>query len=406
MSLAALLGAPLRYRLLRPRHLALIVGELVLGGRRPAGSHLDHLDAAVGWLSHAQEVRDRQPDAGGVAAGWSFADGWLPSYPETSGYIVETLVAAAAVLERPTLTARAHRILDWELSIQRADGAFPGHFGEQGSAPVVFNTGQILHGMVTGALRLGRADCLAAAVRAGHWLASFQDEDGCWRTHVHNGCPHTYNSRAAWAVARAGAAAGDAELRAVARRNLEWALSQQTASGWFATNAFTPERDPFTHTIAYAIRGLLEGGLLLGEERCVAAATRAARALVALQRDDGSLAGTFADGWRPTARYCCLTGLAQMAINWLRLAEVTDDVGLVAPARRAIAYLKRCHRRTGPPALAGAVAGSMPIWGGYSRFEFPNWAPKFFADALILDLGRHDLLVETPAAAVAVEAGR
>jgi len=47
----------------------------------------------------------------------------------------------------------------------------------------------------------------------------------------------------------------------------------------------------------------------------------------------------------------------------------------------------------------------MPIWGGYSRFEYPNWAPKFFADALILDLGRHDLLVETAAAAVAVGEG-
>ena len=30
-------------------------------------------------------------------------------------------------------------------------------------------------------------------------------------------------------------------------------------------------------------------------------------------------------------------------------------------------------------------AGSLPIWGGYSRFEFPNWAAKFFADALMMD---------------------
>jgi hypothetical protein len=27
--------------------------------------------------------------AGGVSAGWSFEDGWLPEYPETAGYIIE-----------------------------------------------------------------------------------------------------------------------------------------------------------------------------------------------------------------------------------------------------------------------------------------------------------------------------
>lgn len=406
MSLTDLLAAPLRYRPWRPRHLALIAGDLLRPARRPAGSHRQHLEAAVGWICSAQDVRRGQADGGGVAAGWSFEDGWLPSYPETSGYIVETLVAAAEVLCRPELLNRAHRILDWELAIQRDDGAFPGHFGEAGSAPVVFNTGQIIHGMVTGFQRLGRDDCLAAAVAAGRWLASFQEADGSWRTNVHNGCVHTYNSRAAWAVARAGVAAGDGALLEVARRNLDWAVGQQTPSGWFATNAFTPDRDPFTHTIAYAIRGLLEGGLLLDDGRFVEAAAQAARALAEAQAEDGSLAGTFADGWRPSARYCCLTGLAQMAINWLRLAEATGEDAMVAPARQAIGYLKRCHRRTGPPEVAGGVAGSMPIWGGYSRFEFPNWPPKFFADALILDLGRHDLLVESREAAVAVGEGR
>ena len=36
--------------------------------------------------------------------------------------------------------------------------------------------------------------------------------------------------------------------------------------------------------------------------------------------------------------------------------------------------------------VRGAVAGSAPIWGRYSMFEFPNWAAKFFADAVMMDL--------------------
>ncbi|MDV7395274.1 hypothetical protein RZS08_28055, partial [Arthrospira platensis SPKY1] len=38
------------------------------------------------------------------------------------------------------------------------------------------------------------------------------------------------------------------------------------------------------------------------------------------------------------------------------------------------------------PVVQGAIPGSAPIWGAYSRFEFPNWAAKFFADALIMEI--------------------
>jgi hypothetical protein len=32
--------------------------------------------------------------------------------------------------------------------------------------------------------------------------------------------------------------------------------------------------------------------------------------------------------------------------------------------------------------LYGALAGSAPLWGDYMRFRYPNWAPKFFLDAM------------------------
>jgi hypothetical protein len=387
MSPTRLLALPLRYKPWRWRHWRLIAADVLPARARSERPHADHLSAAVEWLCRAQDVRDGQADAGGVSAGWSFEDGWLPSYPETSGYIVETFVAAAGVLARPELLDRAHRIVDWELSIQLPDGAFPGHFGEPGSQPVIFNTGQIMHGMLAGYRQLGRGECLEAAVRAGHWLARHQDADGCWRKFEHHGVPHTYNTRGTWALLATAMLAGDRRLEVAAIRNLEWALAQQRPSGWFANNAFTPEREPFTHTIAYAIRGFLECGALLDSERYVAAATAAARALAKVQRPDGWLAGTYDESWTAAARYCCLTGVAQMAINWMRLAQVAGATDLHRNARSAIAFLKGGHRVDDPDAIVrGAVAGSAPIWGRYSMFEFPNWAAKFFADALMMDL--------------------
>ena len=380
------LALPLRYKPWRRRHLRLIARDLVPLNRKTAGDHLAHLRAAIDWLCLAQDVRNGEPDAGGVSAGWSFEDGWLPSYPETSGYIVETLIAAAKFLDRPELIQRAHRIIDWELSIQQSDGAFPGHFGEPGSRPVIFNTGQIMHGMLAGYRQLGRDESLDSAVKAGRWLARQQDADGCWRRFEHHGVPHTYNTRAAWALLATGLAAGDRQLKVSAVRNIDWALRQQRESGWFANNAFAADRDPFTHTIAYAIRGLLESGVLLRDERYIGAAAKAARAMAGAQRADGWLAGTYADGWRPSASYCCLTGVAQMSLNWTRIAQVTGSDELRTHARRGIAFLKARQRLADPdPIVRGAIAGSAPIWGRYSMFEFPNWAAKFFADALMMD---------------------
>ncbi|MDX2456572.1 MAG: terpene cyclase/mutase family protein [Gammaproteobacteria bacterium] len=387
MDITKFASLPFRYRPWQPSHARLIVGDLFKRASESRQEHEVHLRGAIDWLCRAQDVRNGESDAGGVSAGWSFEDGWLPSYPETTGYIIETFLAAATILEQPQLIERAGRMIDWELSIQLPDGAFPGHFGEAGSQPVIFNTGQIMHGMVAGYTQLGREECLEAAVHAGHWLGQQQDDDGCWYRFEHNDVPHVYNTRATWALLATGLLAGEAGLVASAKHNLEWALTQQTASGWFASNAFIPERSPFTHTIAYAIRGFMESGVLLGEDRYLQVALTAARAMANVQRQDGWLAGTYKDGWVADAGYCCLTGLAQMSLNWTRLAQITGEEGLRDRARAGLDYLKTTQKLAAPDsAVRGGIAGSSPIWGDYSRFEYPNWAAKFFSDALMMDM--------------------
>jgi hypothetical protein len=387
MDIIRFASQPFCYRPWQSRHAKLIADDRLWPASQPRLEHEVHPGGAINWVCNAQDVRNGVADSGSVSAGWSFEDGWLPSYPETTGYIIETFLAAADILQQLELAERAQRMIDWELSIQLPDGAFPGHFGETGSRSVIFNTGQIMHGMVAGYTQLGREDCLQAAVQAGHWLRQQQDDDGCWRKFEHNDMPHVYNTRATWALLVTGLLAGDEELVLSAKRNLEWALTRQTASGWFACNAFTPERSPFTHTIAYAIRGFMESGVLLGEERFLQAAVTAARALANVQRQDGWLAGAYQDGWVADAGYCCLTGLAQMSLNWTRLAQITGEDHFRARARAGLDYLKTTQKlAASDAAVRGGIAGSSPIWGDYSRFEYPNWAAKFFADALMMDM--------------------
>jgi hypothetical protein len=141
------------------------------------------------------------------------------------------------------------------------------------------------------------------------------------------------------------------------------------------------------HTIAYAMEGLLEAGLLLGDERFTGAARLAADALLARQRPDGSLAGRFDSDWSNAAKWSCLTGDAQTAIVWLRLYETTKDPRYLRAAERMNRYLSSTQDLNATDlGIRGGIKGSQPIWGEYGAYEYLNWAAKFYADALMLEI--------------------
>ena len=130
--------------------------------------------------------------------------------------------------------------------------------------------------------------------------------------------------------------------------------------------------------------------MLLGEERYLEAALEGRRAAwPRVQRADGWLAGTYEDGWVPTPATACLTGVAQMSLNW-----TAPGAGHRAPTscartpRSALAYLKTTASAGPTPTRPCAAASPVRRRSGATtrRFEYPNWAAKFFADALMMDM--------------------
>lgn len=343
-----------------------------------------HLLATIDWIVAAHR---HAPD-GGIPAYFNLLrNRWTASYPETTGYTIPTLLAVADHLGRAELRTLARRLADYLLAVRTAEGGV----GEWGTAregrtvPIVFDTGQVIFGWLAVWRDTGDGVFLEAAGRAGDWLVAVQDSRGAWLRHQHGGVVKVIDVRVAWALLCLAQATGQAAYRVAARRNLDWALAQQRPSGWFAHAGFARHADPTTHAIAYTAEGLLEAGLLLGDDRYVTAAAHTGQALLRSQRGDGSLAGTYADGWRPTARASCLTGNCQVALLWLRLAGLgRPDAAYRAAAQRAIAYVASTQDlQTDHPGIRGGIAGSHPIYGHYARFRYPNWAAKFFADALL-----------------------
>jgi uncharacterized protein YyaL (SSP411 family) len=250
--------------------------------------------------------------------------------------------------------------------------------------PVVFDTGQVIFGWLAAWCNTNDPTYLEAATRAADWLISVQDESGAWVQYQHLGTVKVIDTRVAWALLEVAQIAPSPSYVTAAWRNLDWALGQQQDSGWFRHAAFHPAEDPFTHTIAYTAEGLLESGLILNEPRYITAAEKVARVLVARQHPDGFLSSTYDVDWRPTSRSSCLTGNCQMALLWLRFYGLCNETCYLDAARKAMAFVSATQDLQTPNAnIRGAIAGSFPFYGRYERFQYPNWAAKFFIDALL-----------------------
>lgn len=365
-----------------------VLSEVVRGStdlRYPEGTNQEHLSVAMDWLCKAQDVLGE----GGVSAFYDLRAGtWGPPYPETTGYIIPTFYDYAAFTGNDTYRTRAIRMADWLLKLQLDNGAFPigPLWPDWERIPIVFDTGQIIHGLVRAFEETRRSDYLNAARRAGDWLVEILDVDGCWRKFTPSGYINTFNVRTAWALLRLHEVSQEKNYRLAAVRNLQWALTQQDLDGWFCNAGFTAEEDPLTHTIAYTIRGLLESGILLSDQRLIDAARLAADALRDRQFEDGYLKGRYGAKWRSRVSWSCLTGNVQMAINWLRFFEITGDTGYVQAASTANHYVKQTQsRHSRNSGLVGGIAGSFPIYGDYEPYRYLNWAAKFLVESLLLE---------------------
>lgn len=344
------------------------------------------IQANLDWLCTAQD-RSKFQD-GGVARDYSLVNGWASSYPETTGYIIPTMIDLAQRLKRDDLHERARRMLDWCLAIQFPEGGFMGgKIDASPRVPVTFNTGQILLGLAAGTAAYGDK-YRDATLRAAAWLRDSLDDDGCWRrfpTPFAAPGEKAYETHVSWGLFEAervapGHGFGDAGLRQTA-----WALTKQQPNGWFASNCLVRAEAPLTHTIGYVLRGVVEAWRLSADRRWLDAACRTADALVQVIDSEGRLAGRLDAQFKPAVNSVCLTGSVQIAHSLIMLHQATGRADYLAAARRANRYVRRSVLLHGPEEQRGGVKGSFPVDGEYGQWEYLNWAAKFCIDSQLAE---------------------
>lgn len=353
-------------------------------------SFREHAQAALDWILRAADIT---PDGGVAQLYDALSRQWAPSYPETTGYIIPSLLAAAQrnLLDPNALRNAALRMGRWLLTLQHQDGSFPaGPIGANQSRPSVFNTGQILWGLTTLIHEFPESAnaFMRAAKQAADWLISQQDPDGAWRRGVSpytEGPFHAYYVYAARALALYGRQCHHSEATNAAKRNAEFVLSLATPSGWIREMGFSPGNQALLHTVAYTLQGLFDVGRWTEIPSALAAAETAARRLLSLQdAKSGALPGRITTNFVADVRWSSTPANAQIAILWYDLAEFTGDVEFARAAERALLFncsLQELHHRN--PARRGALRGNFPTLPGYGCGQYFSWTQKFFVDALL-----------------------
>jgi hypothetical protein len=343
--------------------------------------------ANLEWLARAQD-RSKSAD-GGVARDYSLVNGWATSYPETTGYIVPTVIEWARRSGDAAYLKRAERMLDWLAAIQFPEGGIQGgKVDAQPRVPVTFNTGQVLIGFAAGVAQFG--DRYRDPMnRAAAWLRDSLDPDGCWRRHptpFAKAGEKSYETHVAWGLFEAERVEPGRGYGAAGLRQVAWALKNQLQNGWFADCCLNMPAAPLTHTLGYVLRGVLEAHRLKPSAELLSAAQRTADALGSALRKDGFLPGRFHADWRPAVDWVCLTGSVQLAACWIMLYREIGDTRYRDWALRANRYVRRTVRVQGPEDVRGGVKGSFPVDGSYGAHEYLNWAAKFCADAQMMEM--------------------
>jgi hypothetical protein len=341
------------------------------------------LELAMNWLRLTHKITGHN----GSSAAFTYHKGWQPAYPETTGYIARTFFDYSEFSSNDEFFHEGIKMCDWLVQIQKEDGGInQGFIHLRDKTPsIIFNTGMVMLGWIVAYKKSGDKKYLEALIKAGNFLVKIRKNEGLWLEHCYRNIPHAYHSRVAWAILELHSLVKDESYLTIAKDIYYWALSQQKENGYFENCMIENDRRTCnTHGIAYTLRGLLEGYYILNDEKYLNAVLKTSEVFLRKFEVKRFLPTSYNEKWNPIVKTECLTGIAQLSIIWFKLYELTDDLRYLNGALDATDLLCHLHPINSRfKEIKGAIKGSHPIWGRYAAIQYPNWATKFFADALM-----------------------
>lgn len=334
----------------------------------------------LSWVHRAQNASGN----GGISARYNLRSGaWQAPYPETSGYLIPTLMRWSEEVSSKETSEVASRVGAFLLDLQEEDGSVncrrSGSEGSQGPAlKIAFDLGAILSGFC----ELGRKDLkfLVGAERLANYLKSNQAADGSWPNHSYFPYFGAHNSLTGLSLLRAGRLLGRRDLERCGVKTLESLSGHFKPNGFITGTSFTEnsEDSSFIHPFCYAVEGFQSAEDFGHDFRNVYHA--ALWAIPQLMRQSALLPSHFNKDLKKKSRFSALTGTAQAALVLLR----SDESELVGKGHQLFENLaSTVDLYSNNDGVRGGIQSSWPIAGGYGRFTFNNWGAKYFLDCAL-----------------------
>jgi hypothetical protein len=206
------------------------------------------------------------------------------------------------------------------------------------------------------------------------------EPDGLWKKAAYvPGFVPVYYTRAVWALLKS-----DPATASLMHRSLRRYGERFLPNGGLRDAGFSKGEKAFTHTIAYALEGFWESALLLHDTRIQQQTLHSLECLLAeRERSGGRTAGRYDEQWRGDYRFVCVAGNCQLSILCHKIGQATGEERWLKAAEALLLEILSAQRTKPGRSNFGALPGSVPFWGAYLPFRYPNWAAKFFLDALL-----------------------
>lgn len=310
--------------------------------------------------------------------------GWSNPYPETTGYIIKTFDCLIEDFNYKSLETYSNEMGEWLLSIQNSDGSFQGGlYSLNNSTKSVFNTAQILIGLRSRFEISNDKRFLYSGIKATKWITEQIDENGLILNNAYQqGFMPSYYTRVCWPMLLFSEHFTNTTNNKI-KKVLDLISSRQLDNSFIKQSGFKPNKPAFLHTIAYTIRGFLESSDYFTDGCYFDKAELLSEKLLNIHGITKRLNGEYDKNFKYKRKYRCLTGEAQIAIIWLKIYQKNYDARYLNAALKIIDNLSKEIPKSNLLLKSGGLAGSKPYYEKYMRLRQPNWASKFYIDAII-----------------------
>ncbi len=370
----------------------------------------EHIKLALNWLSHTNQLLNGKGFPTKFNVKYNYGLG--PSYPETTGYTLCTLLSIMRNTTIPgidyknvsQLVINSYQYLK---SIQFDNGAFTGGHAAMNNygKPSVFNTAQILLGFCDLYESLAeenkmnkdffsnidKEDLRQRITKAANFLNDEIEEDGSFNTrYSYLKSKKTCYASATYGLLRAGIVLKNEKILTGAKRNFDWVVSLQLNSGWIEDWGFEGDW-AVLHRIAYTLRGTIEAYLYFRDEKYLNCTIKGIDFLMSFDKTKSSYADMLPSYLHKSGDFrdeLCVTGLSQMAIILSKIPEQYQKRSYKELFENIISGTKKLQPRGfDNQCMNGVMPASYPLSGKYQSYDLIEWGTKYFMDSLLIKKG-------------------